>query len=65
MLVLSRRVGEKIMIGDNIVVAVLRVNGNQVSIGIDAPKDIPVHRGEIAERIRAETGAVTTSEIRE
>jgi carbon storage regulator len=55
MLILTRRVGEAVMIGQDIVVAVLSVKGNQVRIGISAPKDIPVHREEIALRIERES----------
>ncbi|HEX4871276.1 MAG TPA: carbon storage regulator CsrA [Nevskiaceae bacterium] len=54
MLILTRRVGETLMIGSDITVTVLGVKGNQVRIGIKAPKDTPVHREEIFERIRAE-----------
>lgn len=51
MLILSRRIGETMMIGDDIEVTVLSVKGNQVRIGIKAPKDVGVHREEIFERI--------------
>ncbi len=54
MLILTRRVGETLMIGDNISVTVLGVKGNQVRLGINAPKDVAVHREEIFERIRHE-----------
>ena len=58
MLILTRRVGETVTIGDNVRVTVLGVKGNQVRLGIDAPKDIAVHREEIFERIRQETQSV-------
>jgi carbon storage regulator len=54
MLILTRRVGESITIGDDITVTVLAVNGAQVRIGVDAPKDVPVHREEVAQRIAAQ-----------
>ena len=54
MLILTRRVGETLMIGDEVTVTVLGVKGNQVRIGVDAPKDVSVHREEIYERIRQE-----------
>ncbi len=54
MLILTRRVGESVMIGDEVTVTVLGVKGNQVRIGVTAPKSVSVHRQEIYERIRAE-----------
>jgi carbon storage regulator len=54
MLILTRRVEETVFIGDAITVTVLGIKGNQVKLGIEAPKHIPVHREEVAERIEAE-----------
>lgn len=57
MLILTRRVGETIRIGDDVVVTVLGVKGNQVRVGVDAPRTVEVHREEIFERIAAERDA--------
>ena len=54
MLILTRRVGETVMIGNDVTVTVLGVKGNQVRIGVNAPKDVAVHREEIYERIKRE-----------
>jgi carbon storage regulator len=60
MLILTRRVGETLMIGDEVTVTVLGVKGNQVRIGVNAPKNVSVHREEIYERIRRERESGTT-----
>ena len=54
MLILTRRIGESVMIGDEVTVTVLDVKSNQVRIGVDAPKDLEVHREEIYNRIHAD-----------
>ncbi len=54
MLILTRQIGESIMIGDDVIITVLGIRGEQVRIGIDAPRDVPVHREEIYDRIQRE-----------
>ena len=54
MLILTRRVGETLMIGDEVTVTVLGVKGNQVRVGVNAPREVAVHREEIYDRIKAE-----------
>ncbi|MDC0068122.1 carbon storage regulator CsrA [Gammaproteobacteria bacterium] len=61
MLILTRRVGETLMIGNDISITVLGVKGGQVRIGVDAPKEVAVHRKEIFERISAKQGEVPDS----
>ncbi len=63
MLVLARKVGQAIVIGDNIEITVIEVRGEQVRIGIDAPKSISVHRKELLEQIKAENIQVATQHI--
>lgn len=60
MLILTRRAGETVMIGSDVTITVLGVKGNQVRIGINAPKDVAVHREEIFERIQSEKAAEVT-----
>lgn len=60
MLILNRRQGESIEIGNDVTLTVLGIKGNQVRLGINAPKEVPVHRTEIAERIRQENRGLLT-----
>ena len=61
-MILTRRAGETVMIGSDVTITVLGVKGNQVRIGINAPKDIAVHREEIYERIQSEKAAEASGE---
>ncbi len=63
MLVLSRKRNEKIVIGDGITVTVLEVRGDQVQLGIDAPREIPVHRYEVFEQIKRATDEAARSDL--
>ncbi len=62
MLILTRRVGETLMVGDDVTVTVLGVKGNQVRIGVNAPKDVAVHREEIYQRIQREKNGQDSQE---
>ncbi len=61
MLILTRRVGETIMIGEDVKVTILGVKGNQVRVGIDAPKEVGVHREEVYDRIKHEKGSASSN----
>ncbi len=61
-LILTRRIGESLVIGEDITVRVLSVKGNQVRLGVEAPREVSVHREEIAARIREENAAPPTEE---
>ena len=63
MLILTRRVGEGLKIGDEVTVTVLRVKGDQVRLGIEAPKTIAVHREELSERLEREANEATSDTL--
>ena len=65
MLILTRRVGETVMIGNDITVTVLGVKGNQVRVGVNAPKEVAVHREEIYERIKRELQGDVNGNVQE
>ena len=59
MLILTRRAGEAVIVGDNVRIAVLDIRGNQVRLGVEAPREVTVHREEVYQRIAEEQGNVT------
>ncbi len=63
MLILTRKLGETIKIGDSITITIVQMNDGQIKLGIDAPKSIPVHRGEVYERIKIENIKATKSSV--
>lgn len=63
MLILTRRIGESIIIGDDVTITVLGVKGNQVRLGVNAPKDVSVHREEIYRRIQQEQTTNTSEPL--
>ena len=65
MLILTRRIGETIMIGDDVTITVLGIKGNQARLGVDAPKEIAVHREEIYRRIQQEKAGEAKPESEE
>ncbi len=58
MLILTRRVGERLIIGDDVTVTILSIKGNQIRVGIDAPREVKVHREEVFQRILKERGVL-------
>ncbi len=65
MLILTRRSGEAVIVGDNVRIAVLDIRGNQVRLGVEAPREVTVHREEVYRRIAEEQGVVTEDEDEE
>ena len=62
MLILTRRSGEAVIVGDNVRIAVLDIRGNQVRLGVEAPREVTVHREEVYQRIVEEQGGATGEE---
>lgn len=65
MLILGRKVGEKVMIGDNITVSFLGINGSQIRLGFEAPEDVVIHREEIFEKIQKTNEKIDATETKE
>ena len=63
MLIITRRPGEKVMLGDDVVIEVIEVSGSSVRIGIDAPKSVPVYREELWRAVKAENEAAAKSDV--
>jgi len=63
MLVLTRKIGEKVMIGDDVTVTILGLFGNHVRLGINAPKSVEIHREEIYVKIQGETGSLESNSV--
>lgn len=63
MLILSRKIDEKIKIGDDITLTIIEIHGDQVKIGVDAPKNVKVYRQEVFEAIQSENKAAATSDL--
>jgi len=64
MLILSRKVNEKVMIGDDISISIIEVRGDQVRIGVDAPRNVKVYRQEVYDAIKAENKAASESAVK-
>ena len=64
MLIITRRPGEKVMLGDDVVIEVIEVSGSSVRIGIDAPKSIPVYREELWQAVKAENEAAAKADAK-
>jgi len=63
MLVLSRKSGQRVMIGDDVVVSIIEVRGSTIRLGIEAPRSIPVHREEVLHREKADMGEILAAEL--